>query len=81
MDLHSFVASDDINFSAGTVGLWASQGSADLKKVVDNIPASTSTNSADWHLGVLRLVNKEPAEDWYFSGVYVESGPITTSVA
>jgi hypothetical protein len=70
----------DINFSAGTVGLWVSTGAGALTKVVQNIAASTSTNSADWHLGVLRLVNGPGTEDWYFSGVYVESGPITTAV-
>ncbi|KAF5382777.1 hypothetical protein D9615_002911 [Tricholomella constricta] len=70
----------DINFSAGTVGLWASTGSSPLTKVVQNIGASTSTNSADWHLGVLRLVNGPGTEDWYFSGVYVENGPITTAI-
>ncbi|KAJ7863035.1 carbohydrate-binding module family 1 protein, partial [Mycena olivaceomarginata] len=63
----------DINFSAGTVGLWASTGSNPLVKVVQNIATSTSTNSADWHLGVLRLINGG-------GGVYIENGPITTSV-
>ncbi|KAJ7505258.1 hypothetical protein B0H11DRAFT_2339372, partial [Mycena galericulata] len=70
----------DINFSAGTVGLWASTGSNPLVKVVQNVAAATSTNSEDWHLGVLRIVNGGGPEDWYFSGVYIESGPITTSV-
>ncbi|KAF8645117.1 hypothetical protein AX16_007946 [Volvariella volvacea WC 439] len=70
----------DINFSAGTVGLWASTGSSPLTKVVQNVAANTYTNSADWHLGVLRIVNTPPPEDWYFSGVYVENGPITTSM-
>jgi len=70
----------DIDFSAGTVGLWASTGSSPLVKVVQNVAASTSTNSEDWHLGVLRLINGGTPEDWYFSGVYIESGPITTSV-
>ncbi|KAJ7761532.1 hypothetical protein DFH07DRAFT_918236 [Mycena maculata] len=70
----------DINFSAGTVGLWASTGSDPLVQVVEAVPASTSTNSEDWHLGVLRLSNGGTPEDWYFSGVYIESGPITTSV-
>ncbi|KAJ7175916.1 hypothetical protein C8R46DRAFT_1249948, partial [Mycena filopes] len=59
----------DIDFAAGTVGLWASTGSSPLVKVVQNIAAPTSTNSADWHLGVLRLVNGGGPEDWYFSGV------------
>lgn len=67
-------------FSAGTVGLWASTGSAALTKVVQNVAASTYTNSADWHLGVLRIVNTPAPEDWYFSGVYIESGSINTSV-
>ncbi|KAJ7134688.1 hypothetical protein C8R44DRAFT_610230 [Mycena epipterygia] len=70
----------DIDFSAGTVGLWASTGGNPLVKVVQNVPASTSTNSEDWHLGVLRIVNGGTPEDWYFSGVYIENGPITTSV-
>jgi len=70
----------EINFSAGTVGLWASTGSAALTKVVQNVAASTSTNSADFHVGVLRIVNTAAPEDWYFSGVYIESGAITTSV-
>ncbi|KAH0586244.1 hypothetical protein H2248_007496 [Termitomyces sp. 'cryptogamus'] len=70
----------DIDFSAGTVGLWASAGSSPLTKVVANVAASTSTNSADWHLGVLRLVTANDVEDWYFSGVYIESGHITTAI-
>lgn len=45
-----------------------------------NQSASTSTNSADWHVGVLRL-GDSAAEDWYVSGVYIESGTLTASVA
>ncbi|KAK7021802.1 hypothetical protein VNI00_017246 [Paramarasmius palmivorus] len=71
----------DIDFSAKTVGLWASTGSDPLEKVVENISADTFTNSADWHLGVLRVVASGVTEDWYFSGVYVESGDITTLIA
>jgi len=70
----------DIDFSASTVGLWASTGSSPLVKVANNIAASTSTNSEDWHLGVLRIVTQADVEDWYFSGVYIESAPITTSI-
>ncbi|KAH7928411.1 carbohydrate-binding module family 1 protein [Leucogyrophana mollusca] len=70
----------DINFSAGTVGLWASTGGDPLQRVVPNAAASTSTNSEDWHLGVLRLVSGTDTEDWYFSGVYIENGPITTAI-
>lgn len=46
---------------------------------------TTLQNGADWHLGVLRLpragYTDTAAEDWYFSGVYVESGPITASIS
>ncbi|RPA82119.1 hypothetical protein BJ508DRAFT_208465 [Ascobolus immersus RN42] len=74
----------EINFSTNQVSLWHSSGAAPLVKVAGPFGASTSTNSADWHLGVLRLPNRQggandqAAEDWYFSGVYVESGSLTT---
>jgi len=71
----------DIDFSAQTVGLWASTGSSPLTKVAQNTATSTYTNSEDFHVGVLRLVNDATPSDWYISGVYVESGPITTSVS
>ncbi|TBU56575.1 hypothetical protein BD310DRAFT_931204 [Dichomitus squalens] len=70
----------DIDFSAETVGLWASNGSAPLTKVANNIAASTSTNSEDFHVGILRIVNTPTPETWYVSGVYIESGPITTAI-
>ncbi|KAF9533167.1 hypothetical protein CPB83DRAFT_867135 [Crepidotus variabilis] len=70
----------DINFSSSTVGLWASTGSSPLVRVVANQAASTSTNSADFHVGVLRIVNRNPPEDWYWSGVYIESGSLTTTI-
>ncbi|KAF8918992.1 hypothetical protein CPB85DRAFT_1430143 [Mucidula mucida] len=66
----------EINFSANTVGLWASTGASPLTKVVNNVSASTSTNSADFHVGVLRIVQGNPPEDWYISGVYVERGTL-----
>lgn len=69
----------DINFSGNTVGLWASTGSNPLQRVMSNQSASTSTNSADWHVGVLRL-GDSTTEDWYISGVYIESGSLTTSI-
>ncbi|KAL5482714.1 hypothetical protein ACEPAI_9308 [Sanghuangporus weigelae] len=73
----------DIDFGAGTVALWQSTDSAPLTQVVGPVSASTSTNSADWHIGQLRLPNggTNPApEDWFWSGIFVESGPITTSI-
>ncbi|RHZ73138.1 hypothetical protein CDV55_108835 [Aspergillus turcosus] len=75
----------DIDFGAKTVGLWASTGAEALKKVVENVGANTFTDSKDWHVGELRLDNSNPgkarAEDWFWSGVYVESGRVTTDVA
>ncbi|KAF8577697.1 carbohydrate-binding module family 1 protein [Ramaria rubella] len=74
----------DIDFSAGTIGLWGSNGSAPLTEIIAPVSASPSTNSADWHIGVLRLPNggtDAAPEDWYWSGIYVEQAPITTSVA
>lgn len=74
----------DIDFGAGTVGLWASNNSSPLTQVVTPVSASPSTNSADWHIGVLRLPNggtSAAAEDYFWSGIYVEQAPITTSIA
>jgi hypothetical protein len=74
----------DIDFDAQTVGLWASNESHPLTQVVAGVSASTSTNSADWHIGELRLDNggSDPAaEDWFWSGVFVEQAPITAAIA
>ncbi|KAH9868939.1 hypothetical protein J1614_008014 [Plenodomus biglobosus] len=73
----------EIDFDAGSVTFWHSTGSAALTKTAGPFDASTQSDGADWHLGVLRLPgsNDAPgAEDWFFSGVYVESGDLTTSV-
>ncbi|KAH8692481.1 hypothetical protein GQ44DRAFT_666975 [Phaeosphaeriaceae sp. PMI808] len=73
----------EINFDAGSVTFWHSTGSNPLTKTAGPFTASTSSNGADWHLGVLRLPvssDEKGAEDWYFSGVYIESGELTTSV-
>ncbi|KAL5464816.1 hypothetical protein PMIN06_000977 [Paraphaeosphaeria minitans] len=74
----------EIDFDAGSVALHHSTGSDALTKTAGPFDASTSSNGADWHLGVLRLPSSndaDGAEDWFFSGVYVESGELTTSVA
>lgn len=74
----------DIDFSGGTCGLWASNGSAPLVQIKSGISCSPSSNSADWHVGELRLPNggtDAAAEDWYWSGVFVEQAPITTSIS
>ena len=74
----------DIDFSSGTVGLWTSTGSNELQQVVAPMSASASTNSEDWHIGQLRLPNggtDADPEDWFWSGIFIESGDITTSIA
>ena len=45
----------DIDFSAQTVALYASNNSDPLALVHEAVSAATSTNSADWHIGELRL--------------------------
>ncbi|TFL03221.1 carbohydrate-binding module family 1 protein [Pterulicium gracile] len=70
----------EINFSSNTAALWASTGGAALTKVTSNISVTVSTNSADWHLGVLRVQGSGVTSDFYFSGVYIESGSITTAI-
>ena len=45
----------EIDFDASTVGFWHSTGSDALKQTVAPVKASTSSNGADWHLGVLEL--------------------------
>ncbi len=72
------------DFSGGTVAFWHSTGSDALTLTVPAVKASASSNGQDWHLGVLELPvsgQADAAEDFYFSGVYIESGSLTTSVA
>jgi hypothetical protein len=74
----------EIDFSANTVGFWHSTGSNPLERTVAPVGASTSSNGADWHVGVLELPRSgysDANEDFYFSGVYIENGSITTSVS
>ncbi|KAF1985798.1 glycoside hydrolase family 131 protein [Aulographum hederae CBS 113979] len=74
----------EIDFDGGSVGFWHSTGAEELTQTVPPVKVSPSSNGADWHLGVLRLPKGGGAttpEDWYFSGVYIESGPLTTSVS
>ncbi|KAF1933769.1 glycoside hydrolase family 131 protein [Didymella exigua CBS 183.55] len=73
----------EIDFDAGSVSFYHSTGSDALTKTAGPFDASTSSNGADWHLGVLRLPGSNDAagaEDWFFSGVYVENGDLTTSI-
>lgn len=72
----------EIDFDAGTVAFWHSTGGDELTQVVSAVSASASSNGADWHVGVLELPVTGVAdanEDFYFSGVYIESGDLTTS--
>lgn len=73
----------EIDFDGGSVSYYHSTGADDLKKVAGPVSVSASSNGADWHLGVLRLNagTDDTKEDWYFSGVYIEKGDLTTSVA
>lgn len=72
----------EIDFDAGTVGFWHSTGGDALTQVVSPVTASVSSNGADWHVGVLELAASgvsDATEDLYFSGVYIESGDLTTT--
>ena len=65
------------------MSFWHSTGADELKQTAGPFDASTQSNGADWHLGVLRLpgnADKDGAEDWFFSGVYIEDGELTTKV-
>ena len=74
----------EIDFSGASVGLWHSVGEDALEQVVAPVSASASSNGQDWHLGVLELPRDgyaDETEEFYFSGVYVEDGEMTTSVS
>jgi len=73
----------EIDFSGNKVGFWHSTGGDPLTQVVAPVSVSTSSNGADWHLGVLELPRSGynwGTEDFYFSGVYIENGSITTTI-
>lgn len=75
-----------INFDAGSVTLYHSTGGNRLSKIAGPIFVSASSNGEDWHLGVLRLPSStgrsdNRPENWHFSGVYIESGKLTTSIS
>lgn len=71
----------EIDFDASTVAFWHSTGSDELTKAVEAVKASVSSNGQDWHVGVLELARdgyEDATEDLFFSGVYIESGDLTT---
>lgn len=70
----------EIDFDASTVAFWHSTGSDALTQVVSAVSASVSSNGQDFHVGVLELARDgydDTDEDFYFSGVYIESGDLT----
>lgn len=72
----------EIDFDASTVAFWHSTGGDELTQVVSAVSASVSSNGQDWHVGVLELAAtgvEDATEDLYFSGVYIESGDLTTT--
>jgi len=74
----------DIDFSGGSVAFYHSTGADDLTLTVPAVSVSASSNGEDWHLGVLELPRSgysDTDENIYFSGVYIESGSLTTSVS
>ncbi|RDW91283.1 hypothetical protein BP5796_02448 [Coleophoma crateriformis] len=74
----------EIDFDANTVAFYHSTGADDLTLAVAAVSCTASSNGADWHLGVLEQPvtgQTDGTEDIYFSGVYIESGSLTTSVA
>ncbi|KAF2765705.1 hypothetical protein EJ03DRAFT_299585 [Teratosphaeria nubilosa] len=82
----------DIDFAAGSVALWHSVFEHDLTLTVPAVPVNAYSDGADWHVGVLRVPLSEAGksdgeadeispEDWHFSGVYIESGVLTTSIS
>ncbi|TDZ36049.1 hypothetical protein C8035_v009026 [Colletotrichum spinosum] len=73
----------EIDFDGKTVGFWHSTGADALKQVIAPVTASVQSNGADWHVGVLELPRDgypDETEDFYFSGVYIEDGEITTAI-
>jgi hypothetical protein len=74
----------EIDFDGGSVTFWHSTGSSPLTKTAGPFTTSASSDGKDFHVGVLRLPGSNDAagaEDWFFSGVYIESGDLTTSFA
>lgn len=73
----------EIDFDGQTVGFWHSTGSDALTQVVAPVTVSASSNGADFHVGVLELPRDgytDETEDIYISGVYIESGDLTTEI-
>lgn len=73
----------EIDFDGQTVGFWHSTGSDPLTQVVAPVSVSASSNGADFHVGVLELPRDgytDENEDIYISGVYIESGDLTTEI-
>ncbi|EHL02994.1 hypothetical protein GLAREA_03976 [Glarea lozoyensis ATCC 20868] len=74
----------EINFDAGSVAFYHSTGAEDLVLAHEAVAVTASSDGKDWHVGVLELPRDgfaDENEDVFFSGVYIESGELTTSVS
>ncbi|OWP05555.1 hypothetical protein B2J93_7899 [Marssonina coronariae] len=72
-----------IDFDAKTVEFFHSSGGDPLVPTITAVPAEVKSDGKDWHVGVLQLPRhgyKFSTEDFYFSGVYIESGDITLNI-
>lgn len=88
MNFYHSTGAEDLTLTAGPVTGSASSVSFPLliseERKKQGMLTQHPQNGADWHLGVLRLPkdgeDATAAEDWYFSGVYIESGTLTKTV-
>jgi hypothetical protein len=67
-----------IDFEAKSVEFWHSVGGDALVRKVGPVDASVFSDGADWHVGILKF--SQTKEDWYFDGVYIEEGEISTAI-
>jgi hypothetical protein len=73
-----------IDFDAGSVAFYHSTGAEDLVLAHEAVAVTASSDGKDWHVGVLELPRDgfaDENEDVFFSGMYIESGELTTSVS
>jgi len=71
----------EMDFGKKQIGLWVSNGSEPLQNV-KKASVNGGMDVSEYHLGVLRLgANLAGQEDYYMSGVYIESAPITKEIS
>lgn len=69
----------EIDFVVGIVGFWYFIGSDFLIRKVVFVKISISFNGVDWYVGVLEFLRSgyfDFNEDFYWFGVYIESGSL-----